>query len=58
MGNTKVKEKLVRQSSIKFLGEGDEFKTRLSKFINEDMEGSPFEKFNFIEKLVDEHDLL
>ena len=58
MGNTKVKEKLVRQSSIKFLGQGDEYKSRLEKFINEEMEGSPYEKFKFIESLVDDNDFI
>ena len=51
MGNTKVKERLRRQSSDRFLGT-DEFKGRISQFYSDELEGSAYEKYTFVYNLI------
>ena len=51
MGNTKVKERLRRQSSDRFLGT-DEFKGRLLQFYSNELEGLEYEKYTFVYNLI------
>ena len=55
MGNSGVRSKLERKGS-KFLGGEDWHKIYLTKFYNEQLQGSSFEKFKIMEAIVNDHE--